>query len=1323
MSTDLYQQLSAQLDAVMCRDRHRFARQLRDSRSKPDALAALGEKIAASVARAEQRRARLPTLAWPDLPVFERLDDLREAIANHQVVVVAGETGSGKTTQLPKICLSLGRGVQGMIGHTQPRRLAARAVANRIAEECNTALGDLVGYRVRFTDQVSDQSLVKVLTDGMLLAEIQQDPYLNQYDTLIIDEAHERSLNIDFLLGYLRRLLPKRPDLKLIITSATIDHRRFAEHFSAVVGACPASDPAQSAGEPPTPPVGACLASDGSGPPSGRGRLRGKLLQGGVPVIEVSGRTYPVTVHYRPADKEQDLTRQLEDTLREIEAHEREHGRPSACDVLVFLSGERDIRDANRHLKKCQFRDTEFLPLYARLTQQEQQRVFSGHRGRRVVLSTNVAETSLTVPGIRYVIDAGTARISRYSVHAKVQRLPVEAVSQASAEQRKGRSGRIMPGDCYRLYSEEDFLTRPAFTDPEIQRTNLAAVILQMADQRLGDVEDFPFIDAPDGRLVRDGYRLLEELGAWERKRLTPLGKQLARLPVDPRLGRMLLEAAKFNSLDEALIIVSALASQDPRDRPQEVAQQADQAHQPFTDKESDFLFFLNLWRWAEQQREELSRNQYEKLLKKTFLSPLRMREWRDVHHQLVLLCRELKLSRNTQPATYEQIHRALLTGLLGNVINRTEEGEWLSTRNRKPALWPGSALSKSKASWLMAAEQVETARLYARTLARIEPEWIAEQGDHLVKRSYLEPHWSKKRGAVMAREQLSLFGLIISSGKRVQYGKHDPAMARELLIREGLVAGQLSREPAFVRNNRELIEKLEDVEHKLRRRDLLADEEKRYAFYEMRLPDGLLTLADLEHWYKHRATAEQKTALLMDEAFLLGDSQSASAQRFPDALDVDGIRFALEYHFDPSGDRDGVTLLAPVQALPLLSDARLEWLVPGLLEQKIEALIRALPKAKRRSFVPVPDYVRALMDILKPGSEALLPAMTRELQRITGTRIEQEEWPLDSLPAHLRFHVRIMDGDKVLAEGQSLASLKARFAERAVEAMQDHIEQPDTRGREWLFGSIPSVREEQRHGMTMRVWPALKDETDAVALTLFSDEQDGTFHHCWALARLASFRLAIQMRELEQQLARLPGCQKVLTRDRKARDQLLLRLVFEHFLPDETVRDEQAFNAMLEKGRGDFLDAARKRLQQLDQLLNDWRTLQQKLEKNFPLAWAHAHGDIKQQLAELFMPGWLQQVPVEWLSEYPRYLRAIQLRLDKIGGQISRDRAQALELAPLWEQLQRRAGDKPLHQWPAPLLQYRYLLEEYRVSLFAQQLGTKTPVSEKRLRQQWEQC
>ncbi|WP_111656854.1 ATP-dependent RNA helicase HrpA [Isoalcanivorax indicus] len=1274
--------LRAALDDCFGADQGRLRRAVRQLEKRYDARRAerLQTELAASAARRAQRETVPVPLRWPDLPVVAALDELEAAITAHQVVVVAGETGSGKTTQLPKLCLKLGRGRRGYIGHTQPRRLAARAVAARLAEELDSNLGGTVGFKVRFQEQLGEQSLIKVMTDGMLLSEMQQDRYLDQYDTLIIDEAHERSLNIDFLLGYLRQLLPKRPDLKVIITSATIDHERFANHFR------------------------------------------------GAPVIEVSGRTFPVEVRYRDSGEEgeRDLRRDVEAVLREIEEEERGQ-LPAARDVLVFLSGERDIRELHHHLRRCQFRDTEFLPLYARLSQQEQHRVFAPHRGRRVVLATNVAETSLTVPGIRYVIDAGTARISRYSVHSKVQRLPIEPVSQASADQRKGRSGRIMPGICYRLYSEEDYLSRPAFTDPEIRRTNLAAVILQMADLRLGELEDFPFIDPPDGRLVRDGYRLLEELGAIKGRTLTETGRQLARFPLDPRLARMLLRAVSLDALEEALIIVSALAVQDPRERPHDQQQQADQAHQSFLDKQSDFVFFLNLWRWAEAQRETLSRNQYEKLLKKTFLSPTRMREWRDTHRQLLLLCREMSWQRNTAPATYEALHRALLAGLLGNVIRRTDEGDWLSTRNRKPQIWPGSALSRTKSPWLMAAELVDTSRLFARCVAQVQPEWIEEEGAHLVKRRYVEPYWSKKRGAVQAKEQVTLFGLLLVAGRRVHYGPHDPLLARELLIREGLVAGQLSREPAFVRANRERLAELEAYEHKLRRRDLIADEEVRFAFYDARLPQDLYTLTHVESWYQRKATPEQQQALLMTEADLLVRDPDMVEAAFPDTLDCGDLQLPLEYSFDPTGSRDGVTLQVPVEVLNQVPAERLEWLVPGLLAEKLEALIRALPKALRRHFVPVPDYVRALLEVLTPGETPLLPAVIRELTRMSGTRVELEAWQPEQIPAHLHFNIRVLDGRATLAESRDLAALQARFSERAVAAVAAEQGGETVTGTDWVFGTLAPLEERARGGVTLRVWPGLQDQGKTVAASLFQSEEEAAWHHPWGVARLALLRLGEQVRMLRRSAGQQPGFQKMAAEKsalgRGVLEEALLRCARDHFPGLAAVRDEAAFQACLAAGRGDFVAASERRLRDWGALLADYRSIAVKLDKQFPLAWAHAHRDIKTQLSGLFYPGFLLEVPETWLAEYPRYVKALIHRLDRLGGQIGKDRAQVAELEALMAQLATRAGARPAWQWPEPLQQYRWMLEEYRVSLFAQQLGTRMPVSAKRLRQQWETC
>ncbi len=1315
--TDTLKPLYQQLDKVRRADRFRLKKRVDGlartpaGKRNPKAVDKVAEAMAASMASRDKRLASVPALEWPDLPVVASREDIKQAISDHQVVVIAGETGSGKTTQLPKICLELGRGIEGTIGHTQPRRLAARAVATRVAEELHSPLGSAVGFKVRFSEQVSEHSLIKVLTDGMLLNEIQQDRFLNQYDTLIIDEAHERSLNIDFLLGYLKQLLPRRPDLKVIITSATIDHQRFAEHF------------------------------------------------GGAPVLEVSGRTFPVEMRYRPPADGQELSRQVEDILLEIQRDERRDGLPMARDVLVFLAGERDIRDVHHHLKRCathgsSLRDTEILPLYARLSQAEQHRIFSSHRGRRVVLSTNVAETSLTVPGIRYVIDAGTARISRYSVHSKVQRLPVEPVSQASANQRAGRSGRVMPGICFRLFDEDDFLNRPAFTDPEIQRTNLGAVILQMADLRLGRVEDFPFIEPPDGRLIRDGYRLLDELGALtEKQALTTLGRQLARFPLDPTLGRMLVAAAEKKVLREALIVVSALAAQDPRERPHDKQQQADQAHQPFTDKESDFLFFVKLWQWADSQRESLSRNQYEKLLKKTFLSPTRMREWRDTHRQLLLLSKEQgwelnapvesglalrepdkaksKNGDNAPPSPlYAPLHQALLTGLLANVMQRTEEGEWLSTRNRKPLVWPGSSLSKTKARWLMAAEQVETSRLFARTVAKTDPLWIEQAAGHLLKRQYFEPHWSKKRGCAMAKEQVNLFGLILASGRPVNYGPIQPEEARELMIREGLVMGQLTREPPFVKTNRERFETLEEMEHKLRRRDILVDEEARVAFYDARLPGDLHTIAGLMNWYNKQASEEQKTALLMDESFLLSRSPDLGSNQFPDQLKLDGLRLPLEYSFDPTGERDGVTLIVPLAALNQVSEARLDWLVPGLLREKLEALIRALPKARRRHFVPVPDYVSALMETLTPD-EPLLPAMTRELQRMSGLRIELEEWQAATLPDHLRMFIQVVDRvdgkRKVLAQGRSLDDVKDRLAGVTRDLPKPPEAAPALRGQEWLFGELPETEDQDLGGMTVRRFPALVDVGTEVELQYRDDEVEGAWAHRWGTARLLSFKLSVQLRDLRKQASQMAGFQKLKTEKgamaRNALDHALLRLLAEHFRLDEPVRNEAAFRDRLNAHRGDFVPWAQQQLATLGKLFAHYRQLMGTLEKNFPLAWAHAHRDLKQQLGQLFPDDVLLQVPWAWLQEYPRLLGAIDHRLDKLGGQIGKDRTLSAELEAYSKQHETRAAGAPLWKQPEPLQQFFWMLQEYRVSLFAQQLGTKLSVSAKRLNKQWEQC
>ncbi|MBP54256.1 MAG: ATP-dependent RNA helicase HrpA, partial [Marinobacter sp.] len=936
-------------------------------------------------ARVTERQAMHKPATFPaSLPVSERVDDIREAIEQNQVVIIAGETGSGKTTQIPKICMNSGRGIRGLIGHTQPRRIAARTVAGRIAEELGEQTGGQVGYQVRFTDTTSDQSRVKVMTDGILLSEVQHDRFLDRYDTLIIDEAHERSLNIDFLMGYLRQLLPKRPDLKVIITSATIEVERFSQFFN------------------------------------------------GAPVIEVSGRTYPVDVRYRSLtgdedDRDQGWTDGVLRAMEEIEQHERAEKQPPG-DVLVFLPGEREIRSLSKVLRHADLRHTEVLPLYSRLSNQEQNRIFQGHRGRRIVLSTNVAETSLTVPGIRYVIDTGVARISRYSVRSKIQRLPIEPVSQASANQRAGRCGRVAPGICFRLYDETDFINRPEYTDPEILRTNLASVILQMTTSGLGDIRHFPFLEPPDRRLINDGYKLLEELGAVDdKRRVTNLGRTMARLPLDPRLARMLVISSEQGSLAETLVIIAGLSVQDPRERPQDKQQAADQAHAPFNDKESDFLTLLNIWNFYEEQRQELSQNQLKKVCQKSFLSWMRMREWRDIHRQLTLICREQKLKLNRDSASYESLHKAILAGLLGQVAVKLEKKEYLATRNRKVMIFPGSKVSKTGPKWIVAAEIVETSRVFARVVAKIEPEWIEPLAGHVVKHHFFEPHWEQKRAQVMGYEKVSLYGLDIIAKRRIPYSKVDPAECRNLFIRRALVEGDYQSRAPFIARNRELLDTVENLERKTRRRDLLVEDEVLVAFYEQRLPADIVSGRHFESWWK-QLSADQLRDMELTEADILQrpvDEQADSL--YPDYLEWEGVRYPLSYEFEPTSERDGVTLQAPVMALKQLPARRLEWLVPGLLREKCIALVKGLPKALRRNFVPVPDFVDAALENLQASNEPLALQLGEQLRRMTGVRIDADAWPQEDLPKHLRMNLRVVDdAGKPIAEGRETEKLQS---------------------------------------------------------------------------------------------------------------------------------------------------------------------------------------------------------------------------------------------------------------------------------------------------------
>jgi len=1342
------------LDQALFADRHRLRRQLHELRKQPDEakLAQWLERFQASVAKVEARRQSVPRIRYDDsLPIAAKRDEIKAALEKHQVLVIAGETGSGKTTQLPKICLEIGRGVHGLIGHTQPRRLAARSVATRVAEEIGTPLGELVGYQVRFEDQSKDSSLIKLMTDGILLAETQHDRFLERYDTIIVDEAHERSLNIDFLLGFLKTLLPRRPDLKVIITSATIDLQRFSEHFD------------------------------------------------GAPIVEVSGRTYPVETWYRPlaAEIDEDGNRVEDDltvdqgilaALDEITAHEQSVGKRPG-DVLVFLPGEREIRDAAEVLRKANLKFTEVLPLYARLTPAEQQKIFQPRPGRKIVLATNVAETSLTVPGIRYVIDSGTARISRYSYRAKVQRLPIEAVSQASANQRKGRCGRVEPGICIRLYSEEDFLGRPEFTDPEILRTNLAAVILQMLHLRLGDIQDFPFIEPPDGKAISDGFNLLQELSAVNREnQLTPMGRQLARLPIDPRLGRMLLEAAQQGSLAEVLIVASALSVQDVRERPADRQQAADQAHAQWKDPDSDFAALINLWRGFEEKRQELGSNPLRTWCRKNFLNYLRLREWRDAHRQLTLIARELKLGSgrsadgsgqphadkarrvedgeassarsagaSTQPAptkdtkvnvilrqqaeaseaaqkakSYASVHKAILAGLLSQIGNKTEEGDFLGARQRRFWVHPSSVIGRKKPNWLMAAELVETTKLFARMVAKIEPDWIEPLAGHLIKKNHFEPHWEKKRGQVVAYEQVTLYGMIVVGRRPVHYGPIDPPAARELFIREGLVRGEMHSRARALSANRELLERLDELEAKARRRDILADEETLFDYYDARLPADIYQTASFENWYKRESAKNPQLLIMREEDVLAREASEVTAAQYPDYLRIGELQLPLEYHFEPNHPRDGVTLRVPAPLLPQLRSERLDWLVPGLLETKAVALVRNLPKALRKNFVPVPDFVGAALAKIAFGEGSLPEALGRELLRMTGARVSDDAWAeaAAGLESHLKMNIEVVDArGKFLGEGRDLAELTARFAEASQAALappQQKAEQKPVEAKG--FAQVAEKAQAKMAGLSMTVYPALVEEAGVVKEGRFPTQAEAEWQHRRALQRLLLQQLAEPAKYLRN---KLPGLTELglLYRDMGKIDGLvediLLASLDSCILDGEAQlpRDGAALASLAERKRGDWTAHAERLARLTLEILKHWHGLQKRFKGKIDLAQAVALNDIKAQLGNLVYPGFVRETPAEWLKEYPRYLKAIEQRFEKIGSQLQRDRVWSGELAGYWEQYQVRLK-KHLQEGKrdAELALYRWMLEEYRVSLWAQQLGTRMAVSDKRLNRQWSQ-
>jgi ATP-dependent helicase HrpA len=1231
-------------------------------------------------ARIAAREASVPQIHYPALPVSDRRDDLVAAIRAEQVLIVAGETGSGKTTQLPKMCLEAGQGRTGMIGHTQPRRLAARTVAERIASELDTPLGELVGYTVRFTDQVSDATLIKVMTDGILLAEIQRDPLLRRYDTLIIDEAHERSLNIDFLLGYLKTLLPRRPDLKLIITSATIDTDRFAKHFDA-------------------------------------------------PVIEVSGRSYPVEIRYRPTEDQVDG---ISDAVDEL-------ARAGPGDILVFLSGEREIRDTAEMLTRRELRDTEIVPLYARLSGAEQHRVFEPHRGRRIVLATNVAETSLTVPGIRYVIDPGTARISRYSARTKVQRLPIEAISQASANQRAGRCGRVAAGVCIRLYAEEDFDERPAFTDPEILRTNLASVILQMATAGLGEIGDFPFLDPPDARSVADGVALLEELGALharggatrERRtsRPTTLGRQLAQLPVDPRLGRMVLEAGRLDCVREVMVIAAALSIQDPRERPVDAGAAPVEAHARFVDRDSDFFTYLQLWEYLRERQEALGSNQFRRMCRREYLNYLRIREWQDLYAQLRQVARPLGLRPNHTPAQRNQVHQALLSGLLSQIgVREGERTEYLGARNARFAVFPGSALARKPPRWVMAGELVETSRLWARDVARIEPAWAERLGAHLLVHHYSEPHWDRDAAAVMAWERATLFGVPVVARRRIPYARVDPDDARELFVRRAMVEGDWDAPDGVFDANRALIDQLA-----ARRPDLGIGDETLWRFYDQRIPTDVVSGRHFESWWKKVARrTPDLLRLRTDDVVPPEDQRHLDPDAFPRTWRQGDLTLALSYQFEPGLADDGVTVHVP---LPLLNQVRadgFDWQVPGLREELVTEVIRSLPKEIRRAFVPVPDYVAAFLSRSGPDDGPLLTSLGRVLPALTGSPVPSDSWRLDRVPEHLKvtFVVETTDGE-VLATSKDLGALQARLAPIVRRLIATATGITEARGQtSWTFGTIPTSVRAPVAGGQVHGFPGLVDETGTVGLRVFPSSAEAASSMWAGTRRLLSLTLPPLERRVQ---SRLPNATKLAlsTAPHPGVAELwedVTRAGVEHLLGalGGPVRDEESWARLQAEVRARIDDSVLGIVRQVGEALQVARGIEARMGEMHAPALAPALLDIAGQIGGLLYPGFVTATGVERLDDLVRYLHAIERRLDGLAVDVGRDRARMVRVQRLEAAYRAASGNlgrarsgssAGVATGDRDRREVRWLLEELRVSLFAQSLGTRVPVSEERVR------
>ena len=1286
--TPLQQSLFSQLIDIMLVDKRRLSARIHGigkikSQEAQQAVAdEIQQQIEQARLRVESRKSAVQNpIVFPEsLPVSQRKAEIEKLLSEHQVIVVAGETGSGKTTQLPKMCLELGLGNLGIIGHTQPRRIAARSVAARIAEELQTELGDLVGYKVRFNDQISDNTQIKLMTDGILLAEIQTDRFLNQYSCLIIDEAHERSLNNDFILGYLKQLLPRRPDLKVIITSATIDVERFSKHFN------------------------------------------------NAPIIEVSGRTYPVEVRYRPVAEEDDQD-QLQGILNAVDELQAE-GRG---DILIFMNGEREIRDTAEALQKQNLKHTEILPLFARLSAQEQNKIFHPSGLNRIVLATNVAETSLTVPGIKYVIDPGTARISRYSYRTKVQRLPIEPISQASANQRKGRCGRVSEGICIRLYSEEDFNNRPEFTDPEILRTNLASVILQMTALGLDDIEAFPFVDAPDKRHIQDGVKLLEELGAFEtvqtksgeKRRLTTIGRQLAQLPVDPRLAKMLLSAVDFGSVYELIIIVSALSIQDPRERPTDKQQASDEKHRRFADKKSDFLAFLNLWHYVQEQQKALTKNQFRRQCQKDFLNYLRIREWQDIYQQIRLAVREMGLPINSEKAEYQQIHTALLSGLLSHIgLKEAEKQQYLGARNAHFAIFPNSVLFKKQPKWVMAAELVETSKLWGRMVAEIEPEWIEPLAEHLTKKSYSEPRWSKSRGAVIADEKVSLYGVPIVAARPVNYGAIDPRVSREIFIQSALVEGDWNTKHKFFKQNQQLIREVEELEHKSRRRDILVDERTLFEFYDQRIGTDVVSQKHFDTWWK-KAEKQDPELLNFERSFLINDdAEQVSKLDFPNFWHQGNLKLKLTYQFEPGTDADGVTVHIPLPLLNQVEMTGFDWQIPGLREELVIALIKSLPKSYRRNFVPAPNYAQAFLGRAVPLEKPLLDTLIYELRRMTGVTVEAEHWHWEQIPSHLKMTFRVVDENgKKIAESMNLDELKFSLKDRVQESISavadDGIEQSGL--HIWSFAELPQCYEQKQRGFSVKAFPAIVDEKDAVGIKLFETEFEQAVTMQQGLRRLLLLNVPSPIKYLHEKLPNKAKLGLYFTPFGRVLDLIddCIACAVDKLIADfgGFVWNEEGFDKLRDFVRENVNEVTVDIAQKVEQILTLTHQLNQRLKGKMDFTMAFALSDMKSQISGLIYQGFVQKSGYARLPDLLRYLQAIDKRMDKLAQDVNRDRAAMLRVEQVQQAYQQLLAklpkSKPISDEVAEI---RYMIEELRVSLFAQQLGTKYQVSEKRV-------